>query len=91
VFSINPKVIGCQLSDALNFNISICLKLKEETNLVSFDNFMENEFIIVLELIFLDSNIKNNNCGVLDFFFFFKENMKKRVHNMLSLMLDHGF
>jgi len=58
VFSINLEVIGCQLSDALNFNISICLRLKEEKNLVSFDNFMEKEFIIVLELNFLDYNIK---------------------------------
>jgi len=47
-----------QLNDALNFNISICLKLKEETNLVSFDNFMERGFIITLELVFLNSNIK---------------------------------
>jgi hypothetical protein len=58
VFSINLEVIGCQLSDVLNLNISICLRLKEETNLVSFDNFMEKEFIIALELDFLDYNIK---------------------------------
>jgi hypothetical protein len=58
VLSINLEVIGCQLSDALNFNISICLRLNEEKNLVSFDNFMEKEFIIVLELNFLDYNIK---------------------------------
>jgi hypothetical protein len=32
--------------------------LKEETNLVSFDNFMEKEFIIALELDFLDYSIK---------------------------------
>jgi hypothetical protein len=78
VFSINPKVIGCQLSDALNFNISICLKLKEGTNLVSFDNFMEKEFIIALELFFLDSNIKKEICGVLDPFFFLKRKYEKR-------------
>ncbi len=78
MFSINPKVIGCQLSDALNFNISICLKLKEEKNLVSFDNFMEKEFIIALELVFLNSNIKKTICGALDFFLFLRKYEKKK-------------
>jgi hypothetical protein len=43
------------------------LKLKEEFGkLGSFDNFIEEESIVVFELTFLALNIKNN-CGVLDF------------------------
>jgi hypothetical protein len=47
------------LSDVLNFDISICLKLKEEFKISnSFDNFMEKESIVVLEVGFLASNIR---------------------------------
>jgi len=47
------------LSDVLNFDISICLKLKEEFQISnSFDNFMEKESIVVLEVGFLASNIR---------------------------------
>jgi hypothetical protein len=51
--------------------------LKEETNLVSFDNFKEKKFIVALELVFLDSNIKKEVCGVLDFYFLKRKYEKK--------------
>lgn len=51
---------------------------------------MEKEFIITLELVFLDSNIKKEICGVLELFSFLRK-YEKKFHNMLSLMLDHRF
>jgi hypothetical protein len=39
------------LSDALNYVISICLKLKEKSKISSyFDNFMKEESIVALDL-----------------------------------------
>jgi hypothetical protein len=56
------------LSDVLNSPISICLKLRKEFGkLGSFDNFIEEESIVVFKLVFLALNIKKINCGVLDF------------------------
>jgi hypothetical protein len=50
------------LSDALNFDISICLKLREEFKISNyFDNFMEKDSIVVLEVGFLASNIRKKN------------------------------
>jgi hypothetical protein len=58
------------LSDSLNSTISICFKLIKEFGIsISFDNVMEDESIIALELNFLSSNIKKEVCVVLDFIF----------------------
>jgi hypothetical protein len=48
--------------------------LKEEYGIsCSFDNYMEKESIVALDLGFLASNIKNKFCDVLDLFYFFLE------------------
>jgi hypothetical protein len=61
-------------SDALNYVIFICLKLKEESRISSyFDNFMEKESFVILELGFLASNSKKKVCGVLYFIFILKK------------------
>jgi len=58
------------LNDVLNFAISI-LKLRKEYGIsCSFDNYMEKEFVVALELGFLASNVKNKFCD-LDIFLFF--------------------
>jgi hypothetical protein len=47
------------LRDALNFTICNCLKLKEKRRIsISFDNFIEKESIVALELGFLAFNIQ---------------------------------
>jgi hypothetical protein len=62
------------LSDSLNFTISICLKLIKEYGIsISFDNVMEDESIVTLELGFLSSNIQKKVCGVLDFLLFLEK------------------
>ncbi len=59
------------LNDALNFTMSICLKLREEYGIsCSFDNYMEKELVVTLELGFLASNIKYKFCDVLSIFIF---------------------
>jgi hypothetical protein len=61
------------LSDALNFAICNCLKLREKTRIsISFDNFIEKESIVTLELGFLASNI----MVFYLFFLFFEKNEK---------------
>jgi hypothetical protein len=53
------RFIERNLSDVLNFVISICLKLIKEFEIfVSFDNFMEEESIATFDLGFLALNIK---------------------------------
>jgi hypothetical protein len=65
--------------------------LKEKIGiLVSFNNFMEEEFIVPLDLGCLASNIRKNICGVFKFIFW-KTYEKNMVHYMLSLMLNHLF
>jgi hypothetical protein len=68
------------LSDVLNFIVSICLKLKDEIRIsISFDNFMEEKSIVVIELSCFALNIKKEVCDALDYFLSFKNNMKKKT------------
>jgi len=77
------------LSNVLNFIISICLKLKEDTwILVFFDNFIEQKSIVILELDFLTLEKR--------FEVFFKNKLwkkyeEKKAHNIMFLMLDPRF
>jgi hypothetical protein len=52
---------------------------------------MEKESIVVFELSFFASNIKNKVCGVLDFCFYCFLKEENKAHNMLSWMLDPRF
>jgi hypothetical protein len=58
--------------------ISMCLKFREKiTNPFALVNLIDDDFGIASKLFLFASNIKRNVCGVLDFFFFLKENLKK--------------
>jgi hypothetical protein len=53
---------------------------------------MDDDFAITLELFLFASNIKKQICGILDSFLSFLGKYEERkVHNMLSLMLDSQF
>jgi hypothetical protein len=53
---------------------------------------MEDDYSAALELSMFASNIKKEICEVLDnFFSFLRMYEKKKVHNMLFLMLDTRF
>ncbi len=91
---LNQFGVHWLLNDALNFFISINLKFKDEIEtLTSFDNIMEKDASVALELTYLASNIKKKVYGVLDsflsFFLIYKE--KKPIINIFSLMLYLGF
>ncbi len=47
--------------------------IKEYGISISFDNVMEDESIVTLELGFLSSNIQKKVCGVLDFLLFLEK------------------
>jgi hypothetical protein len=47
-------------------------KLKEDVGIIqNLDQFMDNDFAIILELILFVFNIKKKVCGVLDYFLSF--------------------
>jgi hypothetical protein len=65
-------------------------KLKEDVGIAqSLNQFMDDDFAIILELSLFISNIKKEVCGVLDSFLsFLRKYEKRKAHNMFSLMLD---
>jgi hypothetical protein len=66
--------------------------LKEENQIVSFENVMDDDSIVINELSLLTSNIRREVINVLDSFLSFLriyDNIK--AHNMVSLMLDLRF
>jgi hypothetical protein len=69
------------------------LKLKEENQIIpSFESLMEDDSIVFYELSLLASNIRREVINVLDSFLsFLKKYENKKVHNMISLMLDPRF
>jgi hypothetical protein len=69
------------------------LKLREELeNAPSFQTLMEEDFGVALELICLVSNIRKEDCEVVDrFLSFLKKFDERKAHNMLALMLDPRF
>jgi hypothetical protein len=71
----------------------MCLKLREEiTNPSTLVNLINDDYWITFGLFLFASNIRREVCGVLDFFLYFQKRIEKRkVHNMLSLMLDPRF
>ncbi len=73
-----PIVFVCVLSqfkghslqtNALNFDISMSLKLRDEIEIATFfDNLMKKDTNVVIELTCLTSNIKKEVCVSSDFF-----------------------
>jgi hypothetical protein len=58
------------LSDALNFVIFISLKFGDEIEIIiSFDNLMDEDASVVLDLTYLLLNIKNEVVRALIYFF----------------------
>jgi hypothetical protein len=69
------------LSDALHFDISMSLKLKEKPkNAQSFKTLMEEDFGVIVELICLAFNIRKEVCGVLDIFLYFLKKFDEKKH-----------
>ncbi len=69
-------------------------ELKEDVgNIVhNLNKFMDDDFVIILELCLFTSNIKKEVCGILDSFLsFLRKYEERKVHNVLSLMLDSRF
>jgi hypothetical protein len=81
------------LNDDLHFVISMSLKLEEENKIIpSFESILEDNSIIFNELSLLAFNIQREVINVLDSFLsFLKKYENKKVHNMISLMLDPRF
>jgi hypothetical protein len=80
------------ISDVLHFAISTSLKLKEENQIVSFENVMDDDSIVINELSLLISNIRREVINVLDSFLsFLRIYDNTKAHNMVSLMLDLRF
>jgi hypothetical protein len=70
------------LSDVLYSTISTCLKLKEEFEMSSSFDFMQEKSIIILELGFLAFIIQKEVCVVFKFNFFLKNYEQKKAHNI---------
>jgi hypothetical protein len=64
------------------------LKFKGEIDSTTFDNLMEEDENVVYELSYLTFNIKKKLFRFWIPFFPSLKKMKKKAHNMLSLMLD---
>jgi hypothetical protein len=78
--------------DALHSTISMSLKLEENNIIPSFESLMEDDSIICDELSLLASNIRREVINVLNSFLScLKKYENKKVHNMISLMLDIRF
>jgi hypothetical protein len=69
------------------------LKLKEENKIIpSFESLMEDDSIIFYELSLLASNIRREIINMLDSFHsLLKKYENKKIHNMISLILDPRF
>jgi hypothetical protein len=69
------------------------LKLKNENKIIpSFENLMEDDFIISNELSLLAFNIRREVINALDSFLSFLKNYENtKAYNMISLMLDPRF
>jgi hypothetical protein len=93
VYGLNQSCGHCLLNDALHYAIPMSLKLKEENKIIlSFESLMEDDSIIFYELSLLASNIRREVINVLDSFHSLLKNYENRkVHNMISLILDPRF
>jgi hypothetical protein len=58
----------------------MCLKFREKiTNPYAPNSLIDDDYRIAFELSLYASNIEREVCGVLDSFFSFKENLKKKL------------
>jgi hypothetical protein len=69
------------------------LKLQEENKIIlSFESLMEDNSNSFDELSLMASNIRNEVINMLDSFLsFLKKYENRKIHNMISLMLDPRF
>jgi hypothetical protein len=68
-------------------------KLEEGVGIMqTLNQFMDDDFVIILELSLFAFNIKKEVCGVLDYFLSFQRKYEERkAHNMLLLTIDPQF
>jgi hypothetical protein len=72
VYVLNQSSSHWLLSNALQFAITMCLKLREEIkNPFAPINLISDDFKIAFELFLFTSNIRREVCGVLDYFLSF--------------------
>jgi hypothetical protein len=79
--------------NALQATISMSIKLKEENSHVVLDTSMKNDLRMDIDWLgaFI-MNMKKVVCGVIDFFLsVLTKYDERKIHNMLSLMLDLKF
>jgi hypothetical protein len=80
------------LSNALQFDITMCLKLKEEIiNPFAPVSLIDDDFGIAFELSLFASNIRREVSCVLDYFIFLKRKIEKRKTHNMFLMLYPNF
>jgi hypothetical protein len=81
------------LNDVLHSTIFMSLKLREENEILpSFKTLINENSIVNDELSLLISNIRREVIIVMDSFLSFsKVYDKRKIHNMISLMLDHKY
>jgi len=81
------------LSNALQSTTIMHLKFKEKIiNPSTLVSLIDDDFGIAFELSLFTSNIRRKVCVVLDSFLsYFKKIEKKKVHNILYLMIDSKF
>ncbi len=95
---VSVCVLNQSYGHSLTFNvlhaiINMTLKLKEEYGITfSMNHLLEDGFGVVLELSMFTYSIKNEVHGVLNCLLsILKKYEQKKLHNMLSLMLDPRF
>ncbi len=72
-YFLNQSKDHLLLNDALNNAITMSSKLEEGVGIVqTFNQFMDDDFVIILELSLFAFNIKKEVCGVLDYFLSFQ-------------------
>jgi hypothetical protein len=94
-----PIIYACVLNQSCGHWLfsavlhSVILKLKEENKIIaSFECLMEDDSIIFYELFLLAFDIRKEVINVLNSFFsFLKKHENRKVHNMISLILNFRF
>ncbi len=93
IYVLNQSNSHWLLSSALQFAITMCLKLGEEiTNPFAPINLTSDDSKITFEFFLFTSNIRREVCGVLDYFLSFQRKYGEiKVHNMFFMLYPKTF
>ncbi len=93
VYVLNQSNSHWLLSNALQSDIIMCLKLGEEIkNPFPLVNLIGDDFRITVEFLKFISKIKREVCGVLDYFISFQRKYEERkTHNMFFMLHPKAF